>query len=346
MAGPLPPPAGGISIHIQRLAHLLQKDFSIDFIDEASTVKPGIFHVRSLNPFAYINKVRSCQVFFIHSGSRILKKIHILAGRILGKKVIITLHGYGNRRAWPFRAIDKTFFQLAHKVILVNPGIAQRVQVPAEKTEVMHAFVPPVMESEPALPGHVQQLIQQAKNDGACIICANASRLDVNNGEDLYGLDMSIKLTSDLKKAGFRVCFLFVLTSLEKSQEAYTKYLEEIKNESLDDSFHLLQTNLSFVRLADASDMVLRPTNADGDALTVREALYMNKIVLASDVVSRPEGTRLFKTRDQSDLFTQAQKLITELKNKQEQNTNISPEQADAYKNWYVTLINQVANEP
>ncbi|HRF27434.1 MAG TPA: hypothetical protein PKW54_08845, partial [Ferruginibacter sp.] len=60
MAGPLPPPAGGISIHIQRLAHLLQKDFSIDFIDEASTVKPGIFHVRSLNPFAYINKVRSC----------------------------------------------------------------------------------------------------------------------------------------------------------------------------------------------------------------------------------------------------------------------------------------------
>jgi len=345
MAGPLPPPAGGISIHIQRLAHLLRADFSIDFIDEASTVKPGIFHVRSLNPFAYIKKVRSCQVFFIHSGSRILKKIHILAGRIFGKKVIITLHGYGNRRAWPFRAFDKFFFQLAHKVILVNPGIAQRVQVPAAKTEVRHAFVPPVMESEPPLPGQLVQIIHDARKSGAFIICANASRLDMHNGKDLYGLDMCIKLTSDLKKAGIPICFLFVLTSLEKSGEAYTTYMDEIRKEGLEDRFHLLQTNLSFVRLAAASDMVLRPTNADGDALTVREALYLDKIVLASDVVSRPEGTSLFKTRDQADLFAKTQSLITGFKNQDTHDTGSSLEQADAYKNWYVKLINQVANE-
>ena len=97
IAGPLPPPAGGISVHIQRLAHLLNNQFSVDFIDEASTVKPGYFHVKSLNLVQYIRKIAGSQVFFIHSGSRILKKIHILSGRLLGKKVIITETGWPSK---------------------------------------------------------------------------------------------------------------------------------------------------------------------------------------------------------------------------------------------------------
>jgi len=64
----------------------------------------------------------------------------------------------------------------------------------------------------------------------------------------------------------------------------------------------LLNENLSFVRLIEKSDIVLRPTNTDGDALTIREALYLNKTIIASDVVNRPSGTILFKSRDTNDL--------------------------------------------
>ena len=36
------------------------------------------------------------------------------------------------------------------------------------------------------------------------------------------------------------------------------------------------------------TDVLLKPTNTDGDAISVREALYLGVPVVASDVVERP----------------------------------------------------------
>ena len=38
MIGPVPPPTGGVSIHIWRLYHLLKADFDIEFVDEFKVV--------------------------------------------------------------------------------------------------------------------------------------------------------------------------------------------------------------------------------------------------------------------------------------------------------------------
>lgn len=51
-----------------------------------------------------------------------------------------------------------------------------------------------------------------------------------------------------------------------------------------------------------ASDAFIRPTTADGDAISVREALALGVPCVASDVSARPEGTRLFKANDVSSL--------------------------------------------
>jgi hypothetical protein len=55
---------------------------------------------------------------------------------------------------------------------------------------------------------------------------------------------------------------------------------------------------------------VLRTTNTDGDAISIREALDLNKIVIASDVVKRPQGVKLFKTRDVNSLVTTIENSI------------------------------------
>jgi glycosyltransferase involved in cell wall biosynthesis len=47
-----------------------------------------------------------------------------------------------------------------------------------------------------------------------------------------------------------------------------------------------------------ASDVFVRPTRADGDAITVREALALGRAVVASDVGHRPAGCLLFPTGD------------------------------------------------
>jgi len=51
------------------------------------------------------------------------------------------------------------------------------------------------------------------------------------------------------------------------------------------------------------SDIYLRPTSTDGDAVAVRESLSLGTPVVASDIVSRPAGVNLFHHRDQSAFF-------------------------------------------
>ena len=50
------------------------------------------------------------------------------------------------------------------------------------------------------------------------------------------------------------------------------------------------------------SHIFVRPTNTDGDAVSVREALFFGLRTICSDVTYRPEGVILFKNRDIEDL--------------------------------------------
>jgi glycosyltransferase involved in cell wall biosynthesis len=54
--------------------------------------------------------------------------------------------------------------------------------------------------------------------------------------------------------------------------------------------------------LLQEADVVVRSTFADGDAITVREALNLGVPVVASDTDFRPAGVVLFKKGDATDL--------------------------------------------
>ncbi len=344
IAGPLPPPAGGISVHIWRLKHLLEDEFNIDFIDEASIIKKDFFNIRSFRPVTYIKKIAGADLLFIHSGSKILKKLHILTGKLFGKKIILTLHGYGPKRKFPFRAIDAAFFKMANKIILVNNDIFNRVPLIAEKCIVKHAFLPPVMEDEPVLPVILTERITEARKNNKVVICANASRLDVHNNEDLYGLDMSIDVTRKLLNKGLPVSFIYTVSSLDNGSERFNKGQEMIGKLQLKDDFLLINEKLSFVKLIESADIVLRPTNTDGDALTVREALYLGKKILASDVTSRPEGTMLFKTRDAADLESKLASLVQESSANTTMKENKPEHTQEDFKGFYTRLVSELVS--
>jgi hypothetical protein len=91
--------------------------------------------------------------------------------------------------------------------------------------------------------------------------------------------------------------------------------------------------------LIDSSDIVLRPTNTDGDALTIREGLYLNKSVLASDVVERPKGTLLFRNRDIADLESKLSDLVNELNQQSDKKNNNQEESISQLKEFYSTLF-------
>ena len=55
-------------------------------------------------------------------------------------------------------------------------------------------------------------------------------------------------------------------------------------------NFLIINFQHHFVPVLIQSNVYLRHTNTDGDSVTVREALYFNKICLSTNVVDRPEG--------------------------------------------------------
>jgi glycosyltransferase involved in cell wall biosynthesis len=56
--------------------------------------------------------------------------------------------------------------------------------------------------------------------------------------------------------------------------------------------------------------LFVRPSFADGDALSVREALSLGVPVLASDVVPRPMGCAVFRAGDFRDLVSKIETMI------------------------------------
>jgi len=336
LIGPLPPPIGGVSIHIRRLSKLIANDFRIDYVDESSLKKHNYFNLRTYNLNQYLRKVYRSDLLYIHSGKRQLAIFHILIGKLFNKKILLTIHAYPNVKKTFLSYLDSIFYSLADRVVAVNTFIPGRVGLRPEKCVVKCAFLPPIMEEEPELPRHLIKWIEERKNLGDFIISANAYQLKLFNSQDLYGLDMCIEAAEKLVRDGFRVSFVYNVSSLEKNRDLYERYQEYIDKSDFRAHFLLLNEELSFVKLITYSDIILRPTNTDGDALTVREALYLGKPVIASDVIPRPEGTILFSCRDVTDL---ADKITDTIRtNKQHQ-----PYEADRdYQIYYKTLINNV----
>lgn len=310
--GPCPPPYGGVSVHISRFTNLLKTKFCFDFIDESPFRKKDYFNLRSLNFVRYKKKISTAEVLYIHSGNNLLRIFNLLAGKIFAKKIILALHGFTSKPPKFIFYINGIIYRMADIIIVVNTDIKERLFLPEKKCILKEAFIPPIPEEEPDLSEDITKLIAENKREGKVIICANAFRLEKYNDQDLYGLDMCIEVAKRLVNKEIPFIFIFVVSTIDQNPDAYFKNEALINQLNLNDHFYLTAQKLSFVKLMQQADIVVRPTNTDGDSLTIREGLFLNKKVLASDVVKRPDGVYLFKSRNLNDLEAKLEKLIEE----------------------------------
>lgn len=303
-AGPYPEPIGGVSVHIRRLAAWLStQGIEVRLVDESKYAKSGIYNIRSMRFLAYLRCLGRCNVAHIHSCVHLFRILHIVACRLLGLRVIVTIHG------WPSEGAIKSVFtvpinrvvlHLAHKIILVSEGTNRRLGL--RRYEVLPAFLPPLGPGQD-LPGEIKAFLENARNHGRYLLCANAYELTVCQGEDLYGLDLCVELADRLAcRSDVNAAIVFVVSCDTAGNRRFTVAKRMIAERGLQDHFHLCGKPIDFVRLMQQCDLVLRPTSTDGDALTIREALHFGIPVIASDAVQRPSGVVLFRSRDVEDL--------------------------------------------
>jgi len=293
---------GGVSIHIKRLSELLKNFFDFEFIDESplkNKCKIEPYNIRSKNIGQYIKLVKNSDIIHIHTGVWWLRCVHIFSAFLLRKEIVVTIHSLSNLKNHFSILTTKIFLLLVDKTITVSDEVTKKI-TPKYKN-IIPAFIPPVLEKEKELPLEVLEILEKSKENK--IIVSNAFKLVEHNGEDLYGLDLIIDVARLIKEQNKRYKIIFIIASVTKNDKLYNHYCKLIKEDKLENIIYLIPYSISFVKLMQKSDLVIRATNTDGDALTVREAIYLDKPIIASNIAKRPIETILFQNRNSKDLF-------------------------------------------
>ena len=299
LVGALPLPLGGVTVHIARLAAMLsRRGYIVRLLDESPIFKPDVPNIRRLNPFAYLRLLWTSDALHIHSSNAFVKLGHVLAGRLLGCRVVTTIHSsHSGFSVVVDRVLYRLACRLSHGAILVSPGVRDALQA---RGDVIPAFLPPAA-AEEIVPAGIADWIAARRQEGRRIVVSNASDLRTMHGVDLYGLDMLLDAFArpDVQRDH---ALVFVVSSVRFGAERFDAAVAQIEQRGLASVIHLVRLDAPFAGIVRATDVVVRATNTDGDAVTVREALWYGKRVLASDCVARPEGCELFRSRDVDDL--------------------------------------------
>jgi len=320
--GIFPPPFGGVSIHLKRFKEYLDNS-KINFVFVQSN---------DLN-----NKCRFIKLFFrqvnlqrniihIHGfqSSAILIFLLILT-LFFNKKVIVTIHNDRflfayNSLSTIKKKIAKIFYINISHIISVNHE-SKFGFIPNNKISVIPAFITPTSEETDI--NQLPNFFNKVRKKHKFIITANASKISFCNNQDLYGIDLSIELMKKLVDNGYKdIGFIYVIPDIG-DYEYYKKIQNLVKKYNLENCFHFYTKPVAYPAVLNMCDLFIRPTNTDGDALSVREALTLKIPAIASDVCKRPEGTILFKNRDIDDLYNKTKYVIDNYDEFKQQIVNI-----------------------
>ncbi|MFB5944269.1 hypothetical protein [Albibacterium profundi] len=269
--GKLPPPIGGVTIHVSRLLIILRsQDVDCQFYKLTILTLLGLpmtligykcIHIHSSNPFVRLYSAVIC--------------------KITNTKSIITFHGNIGRYGPGFKnSIDKLTIWLASKPIVLNANsfnVAKKINA---NSELISAFIPPKVESE-ILCEKIFQKIKLMKLNHNLLFSTNAYNMTFDsNGAETYGIVEIIEI--------FRMRPEYGLVVSDPSS-AYSKYFAAKKN-NIPSNILIISEEHSFYKVMELCDVTIRNTTTDGDSLSVKESLYLNKTTLATDVVKRPNG--------------------------------------------------------
>ncbi len=319
LLGPYPPPYGGTSVHIQRLKERLeQKDIACIVYDYSGVPKkaPGVVTVRNRAMWFLAQLFHSpANIIYCRGYSPMALAGLSLLAAIKRKKVIITTGGFlfgdksiGLRHKLAFLLAAKTgvYFvaeSVKSKRIILSLGIKPENVY----EQVIPGFIPPHVKAEEVaqIPQEVWDFIDRHNP----ILTANAFRISFYNNQDLYGIDLCIDLCASLKVNYPKIGFVFCLPDIGDYDYFY-KMKEMLRDKDVEDNFLFVTQPCPYYPILRKSDVFVRPTNIDGDANSLREALYFKVPSVASDAATRPEGTILFKNRDVDDFTAKVKHIL------------------------------------
>jgi len=313
--GPYPPPQGGITRNLLGIrAALLKKGDRCSIIATAksskTTSEPDVYHPGSPKELIRLLKNLSYDVLHVHIGGDINLRIlgFLAACAFFGRgKSVLTLHSGGyaveNVKSAKRFSRDGFVFRRFRKVIAVNPLMIEMFEKFGVKKENLHLIYPFVLQkpdSSVEIPSKLKEFAEKH----------TPFLLTVCLLEDTYDLFMQLdafeKVLEKLPDAGLMIVGSGSLEADLKRAIAGKSYAERILLAG--DVEHRITLNL-----IKKADILLRTTKYDGDAIAVREALFLGTKVVATDTGLRPDGVMLIPIHDPNALVESIETLAKEL---------------------------------
>ena len=323
--GPYPRPIGGVSVYIKRMKSYMDILGIANEVWDLSNINKRVSGVTNIRfryvPFKYLFRKDIKLIHYNIPG--ISYKIYIgFFNRFLfnRRKKILTIHGESRDLFVNKCLLKNRYLQISNAAImakslnsfdaiisvkvgdreyLLNKGINKPIYE-------LPAFIFPTEDDENSrIPQYVLDFISSKK----FIISANASLIQFYNNQDLYGIDMCIKLIEKLNKDKEDVGMVFCLPEINNTLY-FNKLKKWIDKAKIEKNFLFVNQKVELYPIIKKSQLFVRPTNTDGDAVSIREALFYKIPSIASDICDRPQGTILFKSRNIDDLYNKTVEVI------------------------------------
>lgn len=287
--GKIPPPIGGVTIHVQRLLQQLPIEGFTHF------------HFLDLNSASFreiITGILRHSVIHLHTSNPYFQLILALFSRLTGKTLLLTFHGNIGR----YRKLRNMVTALSCKYC--------SVPIVQNESSELHAIQlnPGTIRIGAYIPASFQQplapttslLIQSFIADYDYLFCTNASTLSFDrSGREIYGISDLIDAFALLPKAGLII---------SDSSGQYFHYIRTKRTISPNVCF--ISTPHDFLNILDYADAMIRNTSTDGDSISVHEAIEKGLVVFATDCVPRPDECRLYKNLLKINLMTELEEAL------------------------------------
>lgn len=287
--GKLPPPIGGVTIHVQRLLeHLKQHQIAYCFYDLND------FSVRT-----FIQAIKNHQVIHLHCSSPYLRLLFVLLCRMWKRASLMTVHGDVGRFSHVKNLCDLYAIKYATYPIVINQHSYQKAVPLNQQTRFISAYLP--MLNIPSGDTGLFKKMEELKGRTNYICCTNAFHYSLDKkGTEIYGIGSLVTFFRRHPEWGLII---------SDPSGSYERRLAGLVKESR--NILIINRPHVFLNVLQQADCFIRYTSTDGDSLSIHEARDLNVPVIATNVVDRPDDVRLVTRDDFEELEQAIHELLT-----------------------------------
>lgn len=271
--GRTPPPTGGVSIHVARLIQLLDKEKYVY----------SYYDLEKYHLFSLIFAIKKAELIHLHSSSPFFRLFIAILCKLLCAKLISTIHGNLGRFNLFKNKIDFLALRFTNYPVTINNESYYLGLKKNKKTKKISAFIPEISPNK--LDKNIDEKINMLKMRSKKMFCTNASALSYDKyGNEIYNISMLVETFKNQLDLG-----LIISDPSGENKRGLDK-----RGINIPENIIFINEEHSFIEVIKSSNTFIRATTTDGDSLSIHEAIYFGKTVIATDCVSRPKGVVLY----------------------------------------------------